>query len=208
LLIASNANRAAKNGLITPDNLEPISKNPIIATFFRNIGRADRLGSGVRNLFKYSRFYSGQDPQLSESDVFRIIVPLDETYSYDYEFGRNGSSSKMSRIQGMMQNKTQEKTQEMTQEKTQEMTQDTLRTILDFCVVPRSKQEILVFCGHKSKKWFTKNYIAPLLKSGKLRMTIPDKPNSRNQKYIVDGQKKMVDDGKAELKADNRQVER
>ena len=35
-------------------------------------------------MFKYSKFYSGQEPQFVEGDVFRIIVPLDETYSFDY----------------------------------------------------------------------------------------------------------------------------
>ena len=88
-----NANRAVKDGMITPDNLEPIPKNPIIAAFFRNIGRADRLGSGVRNLFKYSKFYSGQNPSLSEGDVFRIVVPLDESYSYDYALGKTESGN-------------------------------------------------------------------------------------------------------------------
>ncbi len=87
-MYTENANRAVKDGPITLENLEPTSKNPIIATFFRNIGRADRLGSGVRNLFKYSRFYSGSDPQFREGDVFRIIVPLNETYSYDYKLGQ------------------------------------------------------------------------------------------------------------------------
>ena len=60
--------------------MEPNPKNPIIASFFRNIGWSDRLGSGVRNLYKYSEFYSGQKPGFIESDVFRIIVPLDESY--------------------------------------------------------------------------------------------------------------------------------
>ena len=87
-MYTENANRAVKDGPITLENLEPASKNPIIATFFRNIGRADRLGSGVRNLFKYSRFYSGSDPQFREGDVFRIIVPLNEAYSYDYKLGQ------------------------------------------------------------------------------------------------------------------------
>ncbi len=84
-MYTENANRALKEGLITPDNLEPNPKNPLIASFFRNIGRADRLGSGVRNLFKYSKFYSGQDPEFLEGDIFRTIVPLDEKYSFDYE---------------------------------------------------------------------------------------------------------------------------
>lgn len=35
------------------------------------------------NLFKYSKYYSGQEPEFIEGDVFRIIVPLVEEYSYD-----------------------------------------------------------------------------------------------------------------------------
>jgi ATP-dependent DNA helicase RecG len=83
-MYVENANRATRAGTITPENLEPNPKNPIIASFFRNIGRADRLGSGVRKLFKYSKFYSGQEPQFIEGDVFRIIVPLNDSYSFDY----------------------------------------------------------------------------------------------------------------------------
>lgn len=86
-----NASRASKQGIITPENLEPNPKNPIISSFFRNIGRADRLGSGVRNLYKYSKYYSGAEPTFMEGDVFRIIVPLNDAYSFD--FGQNGQSN-------------------------------------------------------------------------------------------------------------------
>lgn len=75
-----NANRAASVGMITPENLEPNPKNPIIAAFFRNIGYADQLGSGVRNLFTYSLKYSGKEPVFAEDDVFKIIVPIDDEY--------------------------------------------------------------------------------------------------------------------------------
>lgn len=89
-MYVENANRAAREGMITVENLEPNPKNPIIAAFFRNIGYADQLGSGVRNLFKYSKFYSGKEPEFAEGDVFRIVVPLDEKYSYD--FGQDNES--------------------------------------------------------------------------------------------------------------------
>ena len=80
-----NACRATGEGNITVNNLEPEPKNPVIASFSRNIGYADQLGSGVRNLFKYSKYYSGKEPEFIEGDVFKIIVPLDDGYSYDLE---------------------------------------------------------------------------------------------------------------------------
>lgn len=84
-MYVENASRATGEGSITVNNLEPNPKNPIIASFFRNIGYADQLGSGVRNLFKYSRYYSGQEPEFVEGDIFKIIVPLNDEYSYDFE---------------------------------------------------------------------------------------------------------------------------
>ena len=82
-MYVENANRALYSGIITPDNLEPNPKNPIIAAFFRNIGYADQLGSGVRNLFKYTKNYSGKKPVFEEGDVFKIIIPLDDVYTPD-----------------------------------------------------------------------------------------------------------------------------
>ena len=82
-IYVENANRSVQNIMITPKNMEPNPKNPIIASFFRNIGYADQLGSGVRNLFKYSKHYSGKDPKFIEGDIFRIVVPLNNIYS-DY----------------------------------------------------------------------------------------------------------------------------
>ena len=58
------------------DNFEPTPKNPTIADFFHQIGRADELGSGTRNLTKYSAMYSGKAPTLTEGDVFVAQVPV------------------------------------------------------------------------------------------------------------------------------------
>ncbi len=97
-MYVENANRASQNGYITPDNLEPNPKNPIIANFFRTIGFSDNLGSGTRKLFKYSKFYSGHNPELKEGDVFRIIVPLDDEYSFDYSLDHVSSHEPLNEI--------------------------------------------------------------------------------------------------------------
>jgi len=72
------------------------------------------------------------------------------------------------------------------QEKTHDATHDkTHDTILAFCVEPLSKAEIAEHCGYKNTKNFTQKYLRPLLDSGMLKMTLPDKPKSKNQKYIA-----------------------
>ena len=75
-MYTENPCRAVKQGAITPENLEPDSKNPIVAAFFRTIGFADALGSGVRKMFKYGKLFAGSNPALEEGDVFRSTLDL------------------------------------------------------------------------------------------------------------------------------------
>ena len=50
-----NSNKPHGHGLINPSNFTPFPKNPVIAKVFREIGRADEMGSGVRKLYKYCK---------------------------------------------------------------------------------------------------------------------------------------------------------
>lgn len=81
--LAENWNRTHNGGVIDPANFSPFPKNPIIAKFFKEIGRVDELGSGVRNTFKYCGIYTpGSKPEFIEEGVFRTMIPLkteDET---------------------------------------------------------------------------------------------------------------------------------
>jgi ATP-dependent DNA helicase RecG len=61
--------------------------------------------------------------------------------------------------------------------------------LLEYCTVSRTRREMQEFMGIASRDYFNKTVLLPLLGSGKLRMTIPDKPNSRNQKYVRAGRK-------------------
>ena len=76
-IVADNWSRSQFEGRIDPNDFTPRSKNPILAKFFVNIGRADELGSGVRNLYEYTRLYTdGAEPELIEGNVFKTIIPL------------------------------------------------------------------------------------------------------------------------------------
>ncbi len=80
-------------------------------------------------------------------------------------------------------------TQENAQENIQENTQDDILTdkekrILAVCAESKSKQEIIDLLGYKSIKSI-KAEMERLLHTNRLTMTIPDKPKSKNQKYVV-----------------------
>lgn len=56
--------------------------------------------------------------------------------------------------------------------------------LLEFCATPKTRRKMMSFLGLANRSSFAKHYLKPLLESGKLVMTIPDKPRSKNQKYV------------------------
>lgn len=56
--------------------------------------------------------------------------------------------------------------------------------ILEFCITPKGILEIAEFLGLKEKK-SARRHVKPLVEQGRLAMTLPDRPNSKNQKYIT-----------------------
>ena len=59
----------------------------------------------------------------------------------------------------------------------------TLEEVREFCSVPRLKSEIAEFLGVKTRSYVMHRYVNPLLKEGKLAMTMPEKPQSKWQRY-------------------------
>ena len=50
--------------------------------------------------------------------------------------------------------------------------------------VPYTGKVLMEKLGLKSKEGFRRNYVSPALEMNLIRMSVPDKPNSRNQRYI------------------------
>ncbi|WP_162054551.1 RNA-binding domain-containing protein [Pontibacter pamirensis] len=67
------------------------------------------------------------------------------------------------------------------------------KQILTLCRIPHSRSEILSYIGTNTGAASYRKYVLPLLQSNILRLTIPDKPSSKNQKY------QTTDEGEALL---------
>ena len=58
-----------------------------------------------------------------------------------------------------------------------------LLDVMDFDI-PLSANELMTRLGIKSKETLRGSYLNPAIENGLVKMTIPDKPNSKNQKYF------------------------
>ena len=59
-----------------------------------------------------------------------------------------------------------------------------LDQIVSYCSSPRTREEIQELCGIRSRDYFANHFLKPLLESNRIVMTIPNKPKSKNQKYV------------------------
>lgn len=81
---------------------------------------------------------------------------------------------------------TQENAQENAQEKTKKRTRKVSKeSILKYCKEAKTIKEIAQKFGYKNIRNFRERYINPLLEEEKLKMTIPEQPKNRNQRYVT-----------------------
>lgn len=55
--------------------------------------------------------------------------------------------------------------------------------VVEFCTIPRTRAELIDFVG-KSPNYVMGQIVFPLVESGRLAMTIPEKPKSSKQRYV------------------------
>ncbi len=161
-----NANRPHGFGVLNPDTFAPYPKNPVIGAFFREIDRADELGSGMRKMMMYGKKYGGSDPQLIEGDVFRMIISVPEFSAKQEE------TTEVAEV-GVHDGVHVTKLTEM------------MKKIIMLLIEPKSTPQLLVQLGYPRR---TRNYeaaIKGLLDFKLIEMTLPDKPRSKNQQYCL-----------------------
>jgi len=148
-------------GEITTENLVPYARNPVICQFMMQLGRFDRLGSGVININKYLPLYvKGAKPIFKENDNgFELTIPLVSLADKDIE----------------AQVKAQVKAQVEAQ---------VVFSVLKACRMKQlSSADIVKALGHKTLSGNLRRLLPVLREDGLIAYTVPDKPRSRNQKY-------------------------
>lgn len=158
-----NANKPHGFGVINPTTFTPFPKNPVIGAFFREIHRADELGSGVRKLIRYGKAYGNADPEMMEGDIFRMLIKVPE-YS-----GANAVEVKDQTLTSS----------EVTKLGLSRDQVEILRNSLN----EQSISNLMQLSGRSNRTKFRDQVLKPLLDAGWIEMTNPDKPTSSKQKY-------------------------
>ena len=163
-IITENANKAQMPDEITLENLSPLSKNPMIAKVFREIGFAEELGSGTRNLYKYVPMYSGisAKPTMMDGDIFRVTIPLDD------DVPAAGENVPV----------TTQVTEQVTTQVTTQVAPQVIRLLRVLEETGLSTKEILGKLDLRHRPTLVSDYIKPAIELGLIEMTQPDSPKS------------------------------
>ena len=151
--------------MIQDRNIEQIPstrRNPDLADIFARLGYMEREGSGIKKIrmssFSSPNFTPDKEPQFYSDRVQFVVTFPNLNYGH----------------------KT---VQVMDQDTDQVIGSVTLAALVAYCKTPRTRKEIQEYCGLSGRTNFRIKYLRPLLNNGTLKMTLPDKRNSGNQKY-------------------------
>ncbi len=148
-------------GITVEDMKQGVSKirNPVIARVFRELNLIEQWGSGVPRIFRETRESGFPEPSIVELGLrVRFVFPLAEKIAVK-DRAQVGAQS---RAQSGAQSKA---------------------ILMALSDTPLSAAELMAVLGLETKTGAFKRSIKDLLERGLIEYTIPEKPNSRLQKY-------------------------
>ncbi|MDR1826703.1 MAG: putative DNA binding domain-containing protein [Methylobacteriaceae bacterium] len=182
----------ADGTLIQNRNIEDVPstrRNPVIAEIFHRLDYIERRGSGLRKIRQETSYLYGYTDAfapgfVSTPTAFHVIF---RNMNYDSQ-----RDTLRALRHGDLEDIAQEPIRIFTQHTAggiagrpaYDVPDERTKALLEFAAVARTREELQEHVNIKHREYFRKFILKPLLDSGRLKMTIPDKPNSRNQKYI------------------------
>ena len=150
------------NGVSAPRNKE-------LMRVFKDVDLVEQLGSGMERIMR-----------VYDKSIFEFLPNfLRINFYFDKEVLEYLGTNEQEKPNKKTDIKTNKKTEHKKKLKPQE------QAILNYCKEPRSLKEICDKFGFKDTRTFKKNYLNPLIEQEKLKMTMPDNPKHRNQKYVT-----------------------
>ena len=152
-------------------NQRPIRRNPLIVRTLYYSKDMESFATGLKRI-KDACDKAGCRVEFETPDDGFVVV-----------FYRHGTQKLSGTAQKIAQK--EEKTAQKEERTAQKIAQkeERINALLEYCKEPRDRDEMMKFLGIKHRTTFRSDYLNPLLDDGKIAMTIPDKPRSKNQKF-------------------------
>ena len=134
--------------------------NPKLANVFFKSGMIEAWGRGFEKIREGCEIYSGELPEyeINESGIMVLCKPCDRYME-------------LLRLKKDPIHYVQEEQKNI------------IEQIIEFCKEPRSAKEIMEYFNVSSRLYLKRHYLDILLAEGKLKMSLPEKPSSKNQTY-------------------------
>lgn len=152
-----------------------VRRNPVIADLLHRIDYIEMAGTGINRMRDAAREHGSPEPEFESAGFFTATFrPLADTSDFEPIRSRPSTGSA---------------TQSATQ--SSDPVERLLLLLVDGDQAPEALRQSL---GIKHRPTFRKNYVHPAMNEGWIEFTIPDRPNSRLQRY------RLTEAGRAQLK--------
>ena len=162
-------------GKARPENFPNANdyRNPVIAGALKILGYVNMFNRGIPRVKNLMKANGNPDPVFVVDQIthFNVIVPQ----SHDASGTKSGPSRDQVGIKSV--SSLQDLADKI------KVSVNEIDKILGYCQKEHSMNEIMAYLGYASRTKFSRKYVKPLIDAGLLVLTIPDKPNSRLQKY-------------------------
>lgn len=150
-------------GRLTVDQLgkaQPDIRNPALVTAMETLGKTENRYSGIPTICYAMKKQSLPDPLfVNTHDSFKVVLYNSEAISATYK-----APDKQTAFHTKFKDE---------------------KGLIEFCRTPRTRAQIIQYLEIASGQYALHRYLEPLVQAGVIRLTIPDKPRSKKQRYVT-----------------------
>ncbi len=168
--------------------VKSVPRNPLLFDLLYRMNAVEHIGSGIIRIRNLCSEHGVAQPIIEVSENwFTTIFPrpkIPDGERKDPERELTPNQDKAGTKSGLSQSETGTKSGLSQSEAGTKsgLSQDQVELIRK-CDGEKTASELIKIFGRSNRSKFQKKVLKPLIKAGLLEMTIPDKPQSRNQKY-------------------------
>jgi ATP-dependent DNA helicase RecG len=180
-----------------------IRRNPIIASLLHRIDYVEKMGTGIGRIREAVAEAGAEEPIFENDTFFRVVFKRSETGIKEntrmYNLLKEDASAQVDEqvVREYADEQGREQVKEQVNEQAGEQAGEQVseQAVLMFkglLTCDLSKRELLALLGLTKAYGNYARHIVPLVNKGYIKMTKPDKPTSRAQKYRLTSKGKSV----------------